>query len=119
MRRWFERVHDWRARRELRSLEKWERDRAQGKAWFVFRTALTYGLVVIGVTDVLDHLYDGTTEFSISLLRIIWYSIAGIVAGFFAWSNMEDKYQRALYDARLASSGGNALPPNEIKLVSS
>ena len=38
----------WRLRREQRSLQSWEQERVKGKARFVVRIALTYGLTIVG-----------------------------------------------------------------------
>lgn len=101
-------IQGWRSRRQLRSLQRWERIRAEGKGRFVFRTALGYGLAVVGVTDVLNHLFDGGTEPSISLVKLIFFMLVGIFMGSDAWSSMEAKYQDALRKARV-----NALPESK------
>lgn len=111
MKAWLKRIQAWDLRRQQRSLEWWEQERVKGKAWFVFRTALTCGLMMAGTRDVYEHVfYDGTQYFSL-LFHTIFYSLTGIVVGLAGWSGWESKYHKALHEARLkALPSGNALP---------
>jgi hypothetical protein len=109
----------WRSRREQRSLERWERIRAEGKLRFVVQTSLTYGLSVVGVIDVFDRIFDGTQNF-VSLRHIIYYVLVGIAIGFIGWSDMEAKYRKALHKARLpALSSGDLTPHNNSLRITS
>lgn len=99
----------WRSRRQLRSLRQWERIRADGKTWFVSRTALGFGLTITGGNHVLDHVFDGT-QAPISLVSLLGYVLGGIVAGFVGWNGMEDKYQNALRESRAKASPSGELP---------
>ena len=64
---------------------------------------------MVGATDVADHVF-GDGQYSISLFRIIFYLLVGIVVGFDGWNNMEGKYKSALIDARVKASPGGTLP---------
>ena len=98
MKAWLKRIQVWRSRRhhrkEQRSLEWWERQRANGKKRFVIRTALTYGLTMIGVVGVNNHFFGGSQS-DLCLAAVFW-PIAGICMGFDAWAHWERKYQKAL-----------------------
>lgn len=106
----------WRSRRQQsskrRELERWEKIRARGKARFVFGGALTSGLTVAAIFDVIDNVFYGGTKFSL-LSNIILYSIMGLVIGLFTWWDMEGKYNAALIDARVKASSSGALPPHD------
>ena len=93
--------------RQQRSLQDWEEIRAEGKARFVRRTALTYGLTMVGVTDVIQRGFYGEAE-PLLLLKVIVFVIFGIVGASCNWSTMEAKREDAL---RKASA--NALPNNQ------
>jgi len=103
MKAWLKRIQAWRSRRhqrrEQRSLERWEQIRANGKARFVIRTVLTYGLVFVGASNAIEHLFYGPRP--ISLFKVIFYSLFGLGMGSSAWSDMESKYNKALNEARL------------------
>jgi hypothetical protein len=88
----------WRSRLQQRSLERWERIRAEGKRRFVFNTSLTYGLTMVGLTDVVDHFFKSAPHW-ISLFSLIYYLLAGIPLAFIGWSSMETKYHKALHAA--------------------
>ena len=62
--------------------------------------------------DVFDHVFPDGIQHSISLRNILQYLIVGIPAGLIAWSGMEDKYQKALREARVPASPGGELPPH-------
>ena len=100
MKAWLKKIQPWRLRRQQRSLERWEQIRAEGKKRFVFRTALTYGLTVVGANHFFDHVF-GEIQPSISLVKLIFYVLVGILIGSEAWSNREAKYQKALHEARV------------------
>ena len=101
----------WRSRRHQRSLERWERIRAEGKLRFVFQTSLTYGLTVVGLIDVWNHIFDSAQDF-ISLRQIIYYVLVGVAAGLIGWSDMEAKYRKALHKARVPALSSGDLPPH-------
>jgi hypothetical protein len=116
MRKWPNRIQAWRSRRELRSLQWWERERAYGKSRFIWRGALTLGVTAAAVSDVFHHISGGETD---NLLFIaISYTIVGIVTGSFAWDSWETKYKKALKAHVEASSSGRALPHRDVKQVS-
>jgi len=102
----------WRSQREQRELERWARVRAQGKVRFVVNAALTFGLTVCGLMDVSDRIFDAA-QHSISLWKVVYYVLAGILVALIGWSNMEAKYQHALHEARLPALSSGDLPPND------
>ena len=103
----------WRSRRQQsskrRELKRWEKIRARGKARFVFGGALTSGLIVAGIFDVIDNVFYGGTKFSL-LSNIILYPIMGLVIGLFTWWDMEGKYNAALIDTGVKASPSGELP---------
>ena len=113
MRKWLNRIQAWRSRKELRSLQWWERERAYGKSRFIYRSALTLGLTVAAVSDVFHHIVGGESE---SLLfKVIGYTVAGAIGGSYTWSSWERKYEKALLEAQ---SSGHALPHSAAKQIS-
>lgn len=106
-----QRIKAWRSRRKLRSLQPWEQIRAKGKEWFFFRTALTFSLTVVGATHAFDSFIDGIQS-PISLPKLIFYFVGGIVLGVIGWNEMEFSYQTALNEARAKASPSGALPPH-------
>ena len=92
----------WRVQRKKRakerSLRKWEQIRADGKRRFVRRTALAYGLTVVGATDVYERLFHGESE-SFLPLKLFFFVLVGVFIASEAWTNREAKYQKALHEA--------------------
>jgi hypothetical protein len=101
----------WRSGRELRSLQRWEQERAKGKARFVFRTALTYSLTIVGATHAYESFFYGAQD-PISLISLVVHLFVGFAAGTLGWSAMEDKYRAALNNALARASLGSKLPPH-------
>jgi len=98
MKAWLKRIQSWRARRKLRTLRWWEQTRAKGKARFVFESALTYGLMVVGAMDVFENLFYG--RHYLSLAHLVYYLLTGIPIGLIGWSSNEAQYQKALNETR-------------------
>src|SRR5687767_6810725 len=88
-----------RSRRERCSLQQWEQIRVEGKTRFVRRTALTYGLTYVGLTDVYQRVIYGETE-SLILLKLIFFVLFGVLMQSSIWSDMESKYKKDLLEAR-------------------
>lgn len=109
MRRVLKRVEAWRVRKRQRSLQWWERERANGKTRFVFRFGLTYGLTIVGLNDVYANLFNGGTQYFDFYSAAFWYLFFGIIIGSSAWENWESKYQNALHEASKAPPGGKTL----------
>lgn len=93
-----------------RSLQWWERERAKGKNQFVVRTALTYGLTIVGLHDVYDNLFKGGTEYPDFCLMAVFWPVFGIFVGSSAWDNWESKYQKALREALKGPPDPKTLP---------
>ena len=107
-----QRIKAWRFRRELRSLERWEQLRVEGKTRFVVRSALTYGLVFVGMTHAVEQFFDGPHP--ISLYKLIFLTLFGVGMGLSAWSDMESKYKRALREGLLAPLDRKTLPHGKL-----
>ena len=114
MRKWLNRIQAWRSRKELRSLQWWERERAYGKSRFIWRSALTLGLTVAAVSDVFHHVGFGGESESL-LFKGIAYTVAGAIGASVTWNSQEKKYKKALLEAQ---SSGHALPHHDVKQVS-
>ncbi len=115
MKKWLNRIQGWRSRKELRSLQWWERERAYGKSRFILRIGLTYGLTVVGVTDISRHVFGEGAHSESLLFKLISYTVTGAVIASFTWSSWETKYKKALVKAQ---SSGHALPHSAAKLIS-
>ena len=111
----FQKIKARRSRRQLRSLQKWEQIRAEGKRWFVFRTAVTFSLTMVGAMDAYDYLFEGGHS-SISLLKLVFYLVAGSFVASQGWSSKEAEYQNALIEARVKASPSGQLPPDNSPL---
>jgi len=101
MNAWLKRIQTWRSRRQRRSLQWWEQTRVKGKKRFVFEKALTYGVFVVGATDVFEYLFHGAHY--LSLGHLIQHILTGSIIALVAWSGWEAEYQKALREA-LSSS---------------
>src|ERR1700754_379880 len=112
-------IQAWHAQREQRSLEQWLRIRAKGKVQFVSKSSLTFGLAVVGLTDLLNGLF-GAAQHSISLRNVIYYVLFGIPVSLIGWWNMETKYRHALHEARVPalSSGERTLQNDALRITS-
>jgi hypothetical protein len=90
--------------REQRSLERWERERAQGKLRFVLRNAMIFPVMMTVIQDFSGYLFDGAVPV-LHIRSLVIYSLIGFVAAFFGWSSREGKYKRALLNRRRSFSG--------------
>jgi len=101
------RIQAWRSRRaqgrEQRALDWWVRERADGKARFVIRSALTYSLTIVGVTDILGNLFSRTDP--LLLVKGVLFTLSASLVGLHTWSDMESKYKKALDEGLKAPSG--------------
>jgi hypothetical protein len=105
----FTKYKAWRSRGKLRSLEKWERERARGKGRFIIRIGLYYGITMIGMTNAYERIFDGAVTDPSILFKLFYYVPAGLTIGAFAWTQRETDYKKALREARAKAS---ALNPN-------
>lgn len=82
----------------------------------MFGTALTYSLTLVGVMDVYEHVFESGPH-SISLFRIIFYLLVGLVFGPSGWNTRERKYKNALINARLNASPSGTLHNNSSQIT--
>jgi hypothetical protein len=92
-------IQAWRSGRELRALQQWTQIRVKGKGRFVFRTALYYGIAMVGISDALDRIFTGGSE-KFMLFKLAFFVLCGTWIAHDAWSTREHKYQEALHEAR-------------------
>jgi len=90
--------------REQRSLERWERERAQGKLRFALRQAMIFPVSMTVIRDFSGYMSDGAVPVFHTRSLVI-YSLIGFVAAFFGWASREGKYKRALLNRRRPFSG--------------
>lgn len=98
MKRWIKKYKAWQSRGEVRSLLKWERTRAKGKARFVWRGALAYCLIMIPAVAYCNYYWNGTRQSWQSADfwgEVIRYFVTGGFVAFASWGGMEFKYNRA------------------------
>lgn len=84
-----------------KTLERWARTRAKGKARFVIRSTTIYGggmTLWFALTDYLFH-----RGFRYLLLTLIYFSIVSPILSLAAWWSNEGKYTSAKLDARMKS----------------
>jgi hypothetical protein len=108
------RIQAWRSRRvqrrHQRSLEWWERERANGKTRFVIRSALTYGLTIVAVSDIVGHLFHNAQPLAWG--KGVFFTLFGVLMASSTWSDMESKYKKALNEGLQAPPSGKTPPPN-------
>ncbi len=86
---------------------KWERTRAKGKWRFVLlRGIIGFGVVMIVITGLMDHLlayFHITSDISLKYfwqdlltIRAPFLLLGGVVIGLIAWRRKESEYQEAL-----------------------
>jgi hypothetical protein len=102
------RFHAWRARRRLEHLQRWERERAKGKARFVILTALLWSALMIGALSLAELYFEGTLDGLRLKTRVIYYLIAGPIVGLVLWWINEGRYKNARIEARI-KRGGNGI----------
>jgi|GEM_PF-2422734 len=110
MKRLLKKLRTWHSQSKLRSLARWERTRAKGKARFLWRSALTYSSLMIPTRGFVTYLFDGEMQSWQSgdfWADTIWYSITGAVIGLVSWATLEGQYKNALLERRIAA----AMPP--------
>ena len=78
----------------------------EGKKRFIRRTGLTYGLLMAGITDIVQRGFYG--EADPLLLKVIFWVICGMVMAWDTWTSMEAKREDALRKAY-----AKALPDNQ------
>ena len=106
-------IQGWRHRRKRRSLERWEQIRAEGKKRFVVRTALTYGVLLVAWTDLVNVLLFAGIKPAISIFKLIFFVLFGYFVGSSTWTEREAKYQKALQETRAtALPDSTKLPTN-------
>ena len=114
MNRLLKRIQDGHVRRrernQRRMIEQWGVIRAKGKARYVLRQSLFFGLGVAALNDIVAHILGNPPASLLS--NLIKYSIMGLVVAFFTWWDMEGRYKAACIDAYRKSllSGNN--PPD-------
>jgi hypothetical protein len=100
MNRLLKRIQDFHVRRrerdQRRLLEQWGVIRAKGKARYLLRSTLFFGLGVAALNDIVAHIL-GTQPASL-LSNLIKYSIMGLVIAFFTWWDTEGRYKAACID---------------------
>src|SRR5689334_23289062 len=89
-------------RTDQRTLEKWARERTGGQARFVFRTTLTFSLLMLMTHDFLDG--------GIGLFSVVTTHLTGLVIGVVAWAVNESKYRNALIEGRIKPAPSGELP---------
>ena len=108
------RFQAWRLHRKERALQRsllwWERERAKGQTEFVIRSALTYGLTIVGVHDVYNNLFEAGTDYYEFVIMVLFWPVVGMFIGSNAWDNWESKYQKALREARKVPPDPKTLP---------
>jgi hypothetical protein len=77
----------------------------------VVESALTYSLTMVGAMNVYEHVFESGPH-SISLFRIIFYLLLGLVCGPSGWDTRERKYKNALINARVNASPSGTLHNN-------
>ena len=98
-------IETWHLQGDQLDLERWARIRAQGHARYIINGALTIGLFIMFMNDIIDGGFG---------IRIVLSAhLTGAAIAWFTWRNMESKYQRALLKAQQKAT---AAPTNILGL---
>lgn len=100
MKRWLRKLRTRRLQRQQRALERWEKQRAQGKWRFVLHTTLTYVALMVIASDVLEYLFYGRTRATTFSPWTIFFFLTGLLIMSDKWETMEDKYRFARINNR-------------------
>jgi hypothetical protein len=105
MKDWMSKIETWRLHSDHRDLERWARIRAQGQARYIVNGALTIGLFIMLMNDIIDGGFG---------IRIVLSAhLTGAAVAWFTWRDIESKYQRALLKAQQKAT---AAPTNILGL---
>ncbi len=92
MKRWMSKIETWHVLSNQRDLERWARIRTDGRTLYIINGALSFGLYIIVMNDISGGGFGVPVVLSAHLI--------GAVVAWFAWRNIEKKYQRALLKAQ-------------------
>ena len=96
-------IKDWHLQEPQRSLERWGKIRAKGKAAFVRQQMIVFPVFMTVIADFNSYTFDGTVPV-IRLRSIIIYSIIGFFAGLAGWATRERKYLSAVRHRQFQTS---------------
>ena len=106
MKGWTSKIQTWQLQKDQRELKRWERTRADGHALYIINGALSSGLYIIFMNDIIEGAFGIPLVISVHLI--------GAVGAWFLWRKMESKYQRALLKAQQQQA--TAAPTNILGL---
>ena len=109
MNTWLQKIKVWHSQRPQRSLEQWEKIRANGKPRFVLGGALTYTGIMILVRGFAEYIDDGTIMVAY-VGRILIDVLIGTIIGLWSWSSREGEYKNAQLMNPLKPSPDKTLP---------
>ena len=91
------RFNNWRRRRHLQRVAKWEHTRLKGKANFVIRVSLIWGGSMVISNSLYDYYFHGRIE----IAKLISFLIAGPIVGLVSWWDNEGVFKAAQIDERM------------------
>ena len=95
MNTWLQKIAIWHSQREQRSLERWEKIRANGRPQFVLTIALSYtGLMILG-EGISKYLFEGNITVAY-IGRILFDLVVGTIIGLWSWSSKEREYRNSV-----------------------
>ena len=88
MKGWMSKIETWHLQRDQRELERWARTRADGHTHYIINGALSMGLYMILINDIIGG--------GLGVPFVVSLHLIGGVGAWFTWRKMETKYQTAL-----------------------
>jgi|ERR1041385_852329 len=85
---WWQKYQGWQWRRKQRALQKWSRERLEGKARFLLRNTVLISMIYLSIHEVVGvHVGLGTIAFC---------HFVGFCVSLYQWADNETKYRIAL-----------------------
>lgn len=92
IRDWWQKCEAWQWRRKQRALQKWERERMEGKARYVLRNTVLISIIYLSAMEIFDgHVGLGT---------ILFCHVVAFAVSLYQWADNETRYRIALDAAK-------------------
>jgi len=102
MKRWWEKIKAWDARRKQRGLERWAQERTRGQGRFIIRMTMLYAAMILTMRE----FYDG----NVGLFTIATTHLTGLLIAYTSWGTSESSFKRALTEGRVKAAPSGVLP---------
>lgn len=83
-----------------KEVARWEKARAKGKWFFVFRTAITFAVSIFVVTSLISWLFND--EVYLKPIDLIFFIVASPFVGLMNWWTRDARYRNHLLDKKIS-----------------